>query len=79
MVSDQARQTNHIIPSCHDALHIKIAWEERDDPIWYNLAIFNEDASEIADNGRVVPDFEPGADRHLVTTSRDDLEALYRR
>ena len=65
--------THHIVPRGDNALHIQIAWEERDDPIWYNLAIFNEDASEIADNGRVVPDFEPGADGDLVATAGNDL------
>ena len=63
----------HVIPRRDDALHVQIAGEESHDAVRHDLAVFDEDAAEIAHDGRVVSDLEPGADRDLVATTGDDL------
>ena len=65
--------TYHIIPRSHYTLHIQITWEESDDAIWDDLAVFDEDATKVTYNRWIVPDFEPGADGHLVAPSCDNL------
>ena len=70
---DHAGRAHHVVPRRDDALHIQITGEERDDTVRHYFAVLDEDAAEIAHDGRVVSDLEPGADRDLVATTGDDL------
>ena len=65
--------THHVVPRGHDALHVQIAWEERDIPVRHDLAVLDEDAPEVAHHRGLVADFEARADRDLVAAARDDL------
>ena len=69
------RSTNayHVIPGRDDRFHVKIAREERNDTIRYNLAIFHQDCSKIPNNGWVVSYFKARADGDLITASGYDL------
>jgi hypothetical protein len=65
--------THHIVPCCNNGLHVEVTGKEGNDAIRNNLAVFDQNAPKISDHGRVVSDFESGADRNLVTPSSDDL------
>lgn len=65
--------TNHVVPSSNDRLHVEITREEGDDSIGNALAVLDEDATEVSNDGRVVTDFETRGDVDLVGTSSDDL------
>jgi len=65
--------TYHVIPSCYYRFHIEVTGKECHNSIGYNLAVFDEDATKVTNDGWVVPDFEPRADCDLVTSTSDDL------
>lgn len=66
-------ETCHVIPRCDDRLHVQIAWEEGHHAIWDNLAIFDEDASEVPYHGRIISDFKAGANGDLIAPACNDL------
>ena len=61
------------MPGSNDRFHIQVAWEERDDPIWHDFAVLDQDASKISHHGWVIPHFKPRADGHLITAPRNHL------
>jgi hypothetical protein len=63
----------HVIPGRNDGLHVEVAWEKRDDPIRYNLAVFHQDTSKIPNYGWVIPHLEARANGNLITASGNDL------
>jgi len=69
------RSTNayHVVPGRDDGLHVEIAWEECNDAIRHNLAIFHQDSSKISNDGWVVSYFKARADGDLITASGYDL------
>lgn len=69
--------TDHVVPRGHYTLHIKITREESDHTIRDDLAVFDKDATKVTYNRRIVPDFEPGADGHLVTPACDNLHGRF--
>lgn len=64
---------DHVVPRRHDRLHVKITWEESHYAVWYNLAIFDQDAAKIADDSRVIPDFKTGTNSDLIASTSNDL------
>lgn len=69
----QRWRTHHIVPSGNNTLHVQITGKECHYSVWDNLAVFYEDATEVADHCRIVPDFEARANRDLITSTSNDL------
>jgi len=66
-------KTHHIVPCSNDGFHVQVTREEGHDAIRDNLAVFNEDASKISNNRRIIPDFKAWTDGNLVTATSNDL------
>jgi hypothetical protein len=66
--------TYHVVPSRNDRLHVQVAREKGHNAIGNNLAIFNKNASKVADHGWIISDFESGTNCNLVTSSGNDLD-----
>jgi len=73
-----SRMTHHVIPGCHNRLHIEITREEGYYAIGDNLTIFHKDASEIPNDRWIIPNLEPRADGNLITAAGDDLFKRFR-
>ena len=67
------RPTNHVVPRGNNRFHVEVAGEERNDAVWDDLGVFDEDTAEIANHCRVIANFEPRADSDLVAAARNDL------
>ena len=65
---------HHVVPGCNNGFHVEIAWKECNNSIRNDLAVLNKNTSKIAYYCRIISDFESGADSHLVTAARNDLQ-----
>jgi hypothetical protein len=65
--------TYHVVPGRHNGLHVKVAREERHDPVRYNFAVLDKNTPEVPNDSRIVPDFEPRANSNLITPASDYL------
>jgi hypothetical protein len=66
-------QSYHIVPGRHDRFHVEITREKGNNAIRDDFTVFDKDASKVADNGRIISNFETRADGNLVASTRDDL------
>jgi hypothetical protein len=65
--------TNHVVPCRDNRLHIKVAGEESDNPVWNDLTVIDQDASEVANYSRIVPNFKARTNCYLVTPTSNNL------
>jgi len=76
-VGTGAGPTYHVIPCCHNGLHVKIAGEEGNDAIRHDFTVLDENTSKIPDDGWVIPDLETRAYSDLVAPPSNDLHTSY--
>lgn len=69
--------TYHVIPCCHNRLHVKITGEEGNDAIRNNFTVLNKDTAKIPDNGWIIPDLETRTYSDLIATASNDLHPSY--
>jgi len=63
----------HIVPRSHDRFHIEVAREERNDPIRHDFAVLDQDTAKVSDHSRIISNFKPRADGHLIATPSNYL------
>lgn len=70
-----AKSTYHVIPCCHNRLHVKITGKEGNDAIRDDFTVLDQDTPKIPDDGWIIPDLETRAYSNLVATPGNDLHA----
>jgi alpha-ketoglutarate-dependent taurine dioxygenase len=78
MKQDKVRiiEPHHIVPSSNYGLHVEIAWEEGNDSVWHNFAVFHENTAKVSNHGGIISNFKARADVDLITTTSYDLHYL---
>jgi hypothetical protein len=67
---------DHVVPRCYNRLHVEITRKKCNHTIRDDFAIFNQDAPEVPDDRRVIPNLKLRAYRHLIAASRNHLFSL---
>ena len=70
LVGEDVGDDAHLVPHVDDVMHVQVGWEEGNQSVRRDLCHLNQEQSVVADNSRIVSDFEARTKGRLVGPAR---------